>query len=437
MSDSIQIVLTALAALLVLFAIRVPIAVALGIVSFAGIAYVRGFDAAWGALKTAPYEFGAHWSLSAVPMFLLMGAAAFRGGLTASLFEAMRVWFGRLPGGLAIATNMASAVFAAASGSSVASSAAMARIAVPEMLKSNYSPALATGVVAAAGTLGALIPPSIIFVIFGWYTQTSIGTLLIAGIIPGLLTAGAYALLVLSIAVVKPEMAPRDTRVTSFGEKMRVLGTIWPVPVLIVAVIGSIYSGVATATEAAALGAVSAILLCLVRGTLTKQTLREMIGDTVGALGSIFFIALGASLLTRFLALSGFPAYMMMISQTAELSPLMIIMALVVVYLILGAFLDPIGIMLVTLPILLPLFRAADLDMIWMGVIIVKMIEIGMLTPPVGLNVFVVKAALGERVPLGTIFKGVSWFLMAEVVIMGLLIAFPQLSLWLPNLMAR
>ncbi|MEC9434574.1 MAG: TRAP transporter large permease subunit [Pseudomonadota bacterium] len=434
MNDALSLVLIAVGILLVLFIIRVPIAVALGLVSFGGITYVRGFDAAWGALRTAPYEFGAHWSLSAIPMFLLMGAASFRGGLTGSLFEAMRVWFGRLPGGLAVATNMASAVFAAASGSSVASSAAMSRIAVPEMLASKYHPSLATGVVAASGTLGALIPPSIIFVIFGWYTQTSIGDLLMAGVIPGLLTAGCYTALILGIALWKPEMAPRDTRRPTTAEKFRVLASIWPVPVLILAVIGSIYSGFATATEAAALGAAAAIILCAIRGTLTRTTIVEMVMDVIKGVGSIFFIALGASLLTRFLALSGFPTYMNTLAQAIEFTPLMVIGLLVVVYLILGAFLDPIGIMLITLPILLPLFKAAGLDLIWMGVIVVKMIEVGMLTPPVGLNVFVVKASIGDSVSLGAIFKGVSWFLAAEIVIMSLLVAFPQLSLWLPSL---
>ena len=232
-------------------------------------------------------------------------------------------------------------------------------------------------------------------------------------------------------------MAPRDTRLPTMSEKIRVLGSIWPVPVLIVAVIGSIYSGFATATEAAALGAAAAIILCAVRGTLTRTTATEMAMDVIKGVGSIFFIALGASLLTRFLALSGFPSYMNGLADTIEFTPLMVIAVLVVVYLILGAFLDPIGIMLITLPILLPLFKAAGLDLIWMGVIVVKMIEIGMLTPPVGLNVFVVKASIGDAVPLGTIFKGVIWFLAAEIVIMTLLVAFPELSLWLPSLIQR
>ncbi|MGY6535567.1 MAG: TRAP transporter large permease [Pararhodobacter sp.] len=435
MSDPLSLTLAALVALLVLFAIRVPIAVALALVSLVGIAWIRGPQAAWGALMAAPYDFAAHWSLSAIPMFLLMGAAAFRGGLTASLFEAMRLWLGRLPGGLAIATNFASAIFASASGSSVASSAAMTRIAVPEMLNSGYSPALATGTVAASGTLGALIPPSIVFVLFGWYTQTPIGALLIAGIIPGILTAVAYALVILFIAMRRPDLAPPDTRRPSLSEKLSVLARIWPTPLLIFAVVGSIYTGVATATEAAALGAGAALLLCAVRGTLTRVTIGQILSDTVRGTGAIFFIALGATLLTRFLALAGFPVYISGLAATIELTPLMVIGIMIVLYLILGAFLDPIGIMLITLPILLPLFNAADLNMIWMGVLVVKMIEVGMLTPPVGLNVFIVKAAVGGRVALWTIFRGVSWFLAAEVVVIGLLIAFPALTLWLPGLM--
>jgi TRAP-type C4-dicarboxylate transport system permease large subunit len=210
---------------------------------------------------------------------------------------------------------------------------------------------------------------------------------------------------------------------------------VWPTPVLILAVVGSIYAGVATATEAAALGALAAITLCALRGTLTRSVAIDILSDTIRGLGAIFLIALGAALLTRFLALSGFPIFVAQLSQSVELSALAVILGLVVVYLILGAFLDPIGIMLITLPILLPLFRAAELDLVWMGVIVVKMIEVGMLTPPVGLNVFVVKAAVGDRVELTTIFRGVGWFLLAEVVVIALLIAFPGLALWLPGLM--
>lgn len=421
--------------LFILLALRAPIAIALSLVSVAGIAVLRGFNTAWVSMASLPYDFAAHWSLSAIPLFLLMGALAYHGGLTASLFDAARIWLGRTPGGLAVAANVASAMFAAASGSSLATSAAMTRLAVPEMLKRGYDPGLATGTVAAAGTIGALIPPSIAFVIYGWYTETPIGDLLIAGILPGLLTALVYTLLIMGRVMAKPSLAPSVEQPHSWAERLDALRKVWPIPVLIVAVIGSIYSGFATATESAAMGAIATLLLCLVRGVLTIDLLRKALYDSVKSAATIFFIALGATLFTRFLALSGMPATLGAFIGGLELSPYVVILVMIGIYLILGMFLDPIGIMLITLPILLPVFKAVGLDLVWIGVLVVKMIEVGLLTPPVGLNVYVVKSVVGDAVSLSRIFRGTTWFLVAEVIIIALLVLFPEISLFLPGLM--
>jgi len=421
--------------LLLLLMLRVPIAIALCTAALAGIAILRGPATAWGVLAELPYESAAHWSLSAVPMFLLMGAASLHGGLTGSLFETMRLWLGRLPGGLAVATNVACTMFAAASGSSVATSAAMAPLAVPEMLKHRYQPALATSVVAASGTIGAMIPPSLAFVIYGWYTGAPIGKLLIAGIIPGLLTAAVYTAMIMGRVMADPTLAPKPAERYSLAEKLASLRSIWPVPLLIVSVMGSIYTGIATATEAAALGAVTALLICLFRGTLSVKMLHGTFADTLKSTAAIFIIAIGAGLLAKFLALSGLPAFLASYVDATAPHPAVVIGFMLVLYLVLGVFLDPIGIILITLPVLMPMFKVVQLDLIWMGVLVVKMIEIGLLTPPVGLNVFVVKAAVGDRVALSTIFRGVGWFLAAEVVIVALLLAFPQISLYLPSLM--
>lgn len=429
--------LVALAALLVLLALRVPIAVGLVAVSLVGLMVVRGPNAALGIFGDLPMEFGASWSLSAIPMFLLMGSIAYHAGLTSSLFDAARLWLSRLPGGLAIATNFASAGFAAASGSSLATSAAMARLAVPEMLRARYDPALATGCVAASGTLGALIPPSIMFVIYGWYTETSIGLLLIAGILPGLLTAAVYSLMIAGRCLYNPALAPRITERVSWGQRFQALLEVWPIPLLVLCVAGSIFGGIATATEAAALGAFFAAVIAAFRRKLTFKVMKDSVVEALVSTATIFFVAIGALLLTRFLAFAGLPTALSQQIALLGLDPLTIVLGVSVLYLILGCFLDPLGVLLLTLPVVFPIFKAAGIDPIWMGVILVKYLEIGILTPPVGLNVYVVKGVVGNLVPLPTIFRGVLWFLLAEVVIMALLIAFPSISTVLPGMMSQ
>jgi C4-dicarboxylate transporter DctM subunit len=430
--SNLAVAATVIVSMLVLMALRVPIGIALGSVSLIGLIYVRGLDAALGTFGDLPFEFGANWSLSAVPMFLLMGSIAFHSGLTSSLFDAARLWLSRLPGGLAVATNFASAGFAAASGSSLATAAAMGRLAIPEMLRMKYDPALATGVVAAAGTLGSLIPPSILFVLFGWFTETSIGALLLAGILPGILTAFVYGAMIIGRCWVWPELAPPVTEKPSWKERWRALLEIWPIPLLVLGVIGSIYSGFASATEAAALGAIIALLIGIARGAMTWKAYKAALVETLESSASIFFVAVGALLLTRLLAFCGLPAFMAQLVSAYALDPLTLIIGLSIVYLILGCFLDPLGLMLLTLPVFMPMFSALKLDMIWVGVIVVKYIEIGLITPPVGLNVYVVKGVVGDRVALTTIFKGVMWFIAVEAIIMTLLIAFPAISTWLP-----
>lgn len=433
--DPIILALVCLLAMLAMMAVRVPIAIALGLVSFAGLCMLRGVETALKLVGSTPFEFAASWNLSAIPMFLLMGGIAFRCGLTSSLFDAARLWLARLPGGLAISTNFAAAVFAAASGSSVATAAAMGRLAIPQMLRYGYDPALATATVAAAGTLGAMIPPSIAFVIFGWYTETPIGKLLIAGILPGILNAVLFAVFISGYCIWKPDAAPPPPERPTMKEKLAVLPRVWPIPALIAAVIGGIYSGLTTATEAAAFGALCALIIAWALGGLTRQTFKESIVDTLHSGASIFLIAVGAVLLTRFLALAGLPQFMGSLVDTLGLGQLGVILFMVVIYLILGCFLDPIGIMLITLPILLPMWKATGADLIWMGVLVVMLLEIGLLTPPVGLNAFVVKSIVGDAVPLSTIFRGLTWFIAVDFVVVALLIAFPDISLYLPSLL--
>lgn len=422
--------------LLVLLALRVPIGIALLSVAFGGLWYLRGFGPAFGALRTAPFEFVSHWTLSAVPMFILMSAIAARAGLTSALYGSMRLWFGRLPGGLAIATSFAGAGFAAICGSSLATTAAMGRIAVPEMLRQGYDKGLATGCAAAVGTIGALIPPSIIMVLYALFAEVSVSKMLVAGIIPGLLTTVVYALMIYLRCVLKPSLAPRlEFGEVTFGDKLRSLRRVWPVGLIAVAMVGAIYGGFATATEAGAAGAVFTALVAWSQRAFSLSALRESAVETATTTGAIFLIAVGASLLTQYLALTGMPFHLSTLISGVTDSHVVIILICCVLYLFLGAFLDTLGIMLLTLPILLPIFENAHIDEIWAGVILVKMLEIGLLTPPVGMNVFVMKSVVGDTVSMGRIFSGLWYFLAAEVVIMTLLIAFPDLILVLPNMM--
>lgn len=426
----------AIGVLVCLLFMRIPIGIALIAVAMWGIWYLRGWGPAFGSLRTIPFDFVAHWTLSAVPMFVLMGAIAARGGLTAGLFDAMRVWLVRLPGGLAVATSFAGAGFAAICGSSLATTAAMGRIAVPQMLRQGYDVGLATGTAAAVGTIGALIPPSIIMVIYAVFAEVSVGKMLVAGVIPGLLTALAYAVLIVFRVVLKPELAPRvETHDITFAIKVRALGQVWPIFAIAAGIVFAIYGGFATATEAGAIGAVLTAILVWVRGKFSCKLISESASETAATVASVFLIAIGATLLTQFLALTGMPAFLSSVMLEITSSQIQIILICCLLYLALGAFLDPLGVMLLTLPILLPIFNAAGIDGIWAGVILVKMLEIGLLTPPLGLNVFVMKSVMGRSIEVNRIFGGVSWFLLAELGVMTLLIAFPQIILFLPNLM--
>jgi len=421
--------------LVLMLAIRVPIGIALLSVAFGGLWYLRGFGPSMGALRSIPVDFVSHWTFSAVPMFILMSAVAARAGLTTELYRSMRLWFGRLPGGLAIATSFAGAGFAAICGSSLATTAAMGRIAVPEMLRQGYDKGLATGCAAAVGTVGALIPPSIIMVVYALFAQVSVSQMLIAGIVPGILTTLVYALMIFVRCSFSPNLAPSiDLSDVTLGDRFRSLRRIWPVALIAMSMIGAIYGGIATATEAGAVGAIATALVAWSQRSFRLTELRDAAIETATTTGALFVIAIGASLLSQYLALTGLPGFLSEKITGVTTDPIAIILICCVLYLLLGAFLDTFGILLLTLPILLPIFSSANINEIWAGVILVKMLEIGLLTPPVGMNVFVMSRVVGNQVGLGRIFRGVTWFLAAEVVIMALLIAFPELILTLPNM---
>ncbi len=429
---------TSIALMLLLIGLRVPIGVAMGGVALLGLWYLRNFNVALSVLRDTPFVFAANWDLSAIPMFLLMGAIAANSGIGAALFRAAYAWFGRLPGGLAVATNWACAGFGAASGSSIAAAAVMARLSVPEMLKNKYDRALATGVCASGGTLDALIPPSILFVVYGVFAEVSVAQLLLAGIIPGLLTAGVYMAMIVIRCWLNPKLGPPvkfESHQAMWAERWASLRDIWPIMVLIAAVMGGLDWGVMSPTESGAVGALVAALIGIVQGKLSLRGFIDSLKDAMGTTAQLFFVGIGAVIYTRFLALSGSSSLFTEMVGAWALDPILLVISISLIYIVLGMFLDPLGMILLTVPVFVPMFIALDLDLIWLGVLVVKYIGIGLLTPPVGFNIFVVAGALNNQIPLTTIYRGCYWFLACEVVVMTLLISFPQLSLWLPSTM--
>jgi tripartite ATP-independent transporter DctM subunit len=430
---------TGLAALIVLLALRVPIAVGLGAVAMVGLYVLLGFEPMAGAAGSLTFDFVASWELSAIPLFIFMGAVSSRSGLVASLYDVARVWLARVPGGLAVATNLSAAGFAAASGSSLATTAAMGELAIPQMLRAGYQPALSCAVVAASGTLGSLIPPSILLVVFGLIAEVSIGDLLLAGIAPGLLTAIAYGALIIIRCKIDPSLAPKDDTAVQapLGERLRLLASVWPLPVLVLAVVGTIYSGLATATESAAMGCLAAIAIALAMRRLSWPVMVESIKNTLHMTSMIFFIVLGAVLFSKFLAITGTPDLIAKTAAFADGNPYLLFFVISIIYLILGMFVDSLGMMLLTVPIFLPLVEATGFSTIWFGVFVVKWVEIGLITPPVGMNAFIVKGIVGDKISLGTIFKGLTWFIAVEFAIMVVLTAFPEIVTFLPDLARR
>lgn len=412
---------------------RMPIAIALLLVGSMGTVILTDASVALSILGSLPYEFSASWELSAAPAFLLMGSILYRGELAKSLYAAMQLAVGRLPGGLAVASNFACAVFAAACGSSVATTMAVGRFAIPEMSKAGYNKALAAAVCACAGTLGALIPPSIAMILYSAFTSTSLSALFAAGVLPGILTAAVYAVMIVARVSVNPSLAPRIDLQISRKEKLAILSDVWPVPLLIVVVIGSIYLGLATPTEAGSVGAVGAALIAMYMRKWSRKVAWESLTEAVTATASVFFVAIGAVVFQRFITISGATELLIHWINAWEISSFQLIIIALSIYLVLGAFLDPVGLALITLPIFIPAFEAHNVDLVWFGILMIKMLEIGLITPPVGLNVFAAKALVDKDVSTWQLFAGCGWFLVCELLVLALLVSFPSISLGLPR----
>lgn len=417
-----------------LIGLRFHIGLAMALVATVGITIIAGPRVTYTVLQVVPYEFANSWEFSAVPLFILMGTVAYRSGMTTSLFRAARLWLSWMPGGLAVAANFGCAGFSAAAGSSVVTAVSMGRIAVPEMLRFRYDPALATGVVAAAGTLGVMIPPSIPMILYGYFAEVSVAQLFIAGVLPGLLTAFVYTGVIVVRCWLNPELAPPVPDDTDRREKWRALAETWPLPLIILIVIGTIYTGFASPTESAAFGAVAAVAIATLQGKMQWAVLRQSLLETIETSAAIFFVVIGAILLTRFMAFSDLPETIAQIVISYGVDKITLILVTGLIFLVLGCFLDPIGLLLLALPVFLPIYIAADINLIWFGIIFIKYIEIGLITPPIGVNIFALKSIL-PNIPIHTIFRGVAWFFVAEIFVLALLIGFPSISLFLPSLM--
>ncbi len=367
-----------------------------------------------------------------IPLFIALGHIAYKAGITTEIYEAARVWLVRLPGGVAIASVAGCGGFSAISGSSIACASTMGRICTPEMLRLNYDPRLATASVAAGGTLGSLIPPSVLFIIYGIFTETSISQLFMAGFLPGLISMLGYALVIVLWVRRSPEIAPVPDQVFTMREKLMAALRSWPAVLLFVLVIGGIYGGFFTATEAAAISLLFATLLGMARGFIKLRDVVPLLRETMTTTGAIFFIAACAKIFVSLIALTGLSNSLVAALGEANVGPWMFIFVVCVIYLVLGMFLDPVGIMVLTLPLMIPMVESYGMNLIWFGVVIVKLLEIGLITPPVGLNVFVLAAAIEDKIEIGQIFAGLWRFLGIDLVVLFLLILVPAISLFLP-----
>jgi tripartite ATP-independent transporter DctM subunit len=418
-------------AIIVLVGLGVRVAFAAGSVGLFGLAILRGWDPGTGLAGFLAHSEVSHYTLSVLPMFILIGFLAFYAGLTTGAFYAARCWMGRLPGGLAVATVFAAAGFAAVSGASTATAAVFARIAIPEMLKYGYDQRLAAGVVAAGGTLASLIPPSAILVIYGVIVEESIGALLLGGFIPGFVSAVIYALLIVGRVMVTPSLGARIEGV-SWPEKFRSLtGTIGIIAVVFIIMAG-IYNGWMTPTEAGAAGAFVVFLMAVAKRQLGWAELREALVETSKLTVLIFTIIWGVLIFVRFLGFTGLPEAFATWIVELDAPPIVILTLILLVYIVLGMFMDAIGMLLLTLPVVFPAIVALGYDPIWFGIILVKMVEICLITPPIGLNCYVVNGVRPD-IPLEEVFKGIGPFFIADIATVALLVAFPQIILWLPQ----
>ena len=426
------VVLTVLLMLVLMF-LGMPIGFAMAFAGILGMFITSGGAVVAGFLTYFPFDFSSEYTFTVIPMFILMGQLAFDVGFTRELFAFTRAWFGRLPGGLALGVIAGCTIFAACSGSSVATAAAMGKISIPEMTRAGYDKRIAAGSVASGGTLGIMIPPSIFLALYGVMTGTSIGKLLIAGILPGLVSAFMFMGSVMIRASINPSLAPLVPEMT-WKERTSSIKGIWGILGIATIVLGTIYAGLCTPTEAAAIGVLGVIFLGTLSKRLKLRTLGTALMESTYSTATIFVIGLGAMMINPLFILSDLPQVVSNLVSSWGLHPMLVLFMVAAIYLILGMFIDALSLMLITLPVIFPTIVALGFDPIWFGVIMVKFIELALITPPVGMNLYIIKA-IAPDFSMEDIFRGVFWFVIADICTLTILILFPSIALLLPGLM--
>ena len=430
-----------LGAVLILVFLRMPIAIAMGLIGFVGYAEIRGFRASISMVGRLVIDTAQDYGLSVVPLFILMGLFVNKGGLSRELYQVSNAFLGHFRGGLAMATIVACAGFSAICGSSLATAATMSKVAMPQMRKYNYADSLSTASIAAGGTLGILIPPSVILVIYGLLTETSIGKLFIAGIIPGLLGVVLYLVAVRFTVLRNPATGPAGER-TNWADRGRAVRGVWAVLLLFFIVIGGLYGALNiwplnltfSPTEAAGMGAAGAFLIALSRGKLNMSKTMQVLIETVQTAAALFAVLIGAWVFSNFVNIAGLPEALRALVSSAGLAPMVVMLMILGVYIVLGCVFESLSMLLLTVPIFFPLVTSLGFDPVWFGIIVVVVTEISLITPPVGLNVFVLKGVVGD-VSTATIFKGVTPFWVVDIIRLAILVFIPWLVLFLPNSM--
>jgi tripartite ATP-independent transporter DctM subunit len=420
-----------LLAMLILAFARVPLAIAMGLVGFAGLWWMRGLNPALASVTSTVYEAGFEYTLSVVPLFILMGNFVTRAGMSRELYRAAYTLVGHFRGGLGMATVMACAGFGSVCGSSIATAATMTKVAYPSMKGHGYSGQLAAGAIAAGGTLGILIPPSTILVIYGLVTETSIGKLFAAGMVPGLLAVFMMCLTISFITWRDPSAGPAAER-SSWAERFDAMKDVWAVAVLFVIVMGGIYGGVFTTTEGAGIGAFGAFIIALLRKSLNVSVTLDILVESARTTGMLFMILVGALVFANFVNFTTLPSDLKSLVSTHNISPVAVMIAICAIYIVLGAAMEELSMVLLTLPVFFPLVVSLGFDPVWFGIVIVLVVMIGLISPPVGMNMFVVRNMLPE-LSTATVFKGVMPFVYTLVAVLALLVAFPQIALFLPQ----
>lgn len=418
-----------------LILLQVPIATALGLVGFGGVLVLNGWTPAISMVATITRDSTLVYTLIVLPLFVLMGNLVAGAGISGDLFRAAQALIGRRRGGVAMATVVACGSFGAICGSSVATAATMGKVAIPEMRRLGYGDKLASAAVAAGGTLGILIPPSVIMVVYGVATQTHIGMLFAAGIVPGLVAVIGYMIAVRYMVWRDPSQAPRSTeRMKMDGRSL--LRTLWPVAAIFGIVMGGIYGGLFTSVEASGIGAAAALLFALTRRNLTLAQIREIFADSTRTSAMMFAIILGAALFGEFVNITGVHEGLLALVQGSGLPPFGVIMVMIAIYLVLGCVLESLSMILLTVPIFFPIVLSLGFDPVWFGILIVVVVEIGLITPPIGVNLFVIRSVTPD-IAMGSIVRGVLPFIVADLLRVMLIASVPALSLWLPNLLFK